>query len=298
MSLRFQKEDEVDEEVKHGRRTTLWEIVAFVLLVAALEGVSTWLHGDSVASYAKELGWLCAIGFLCWLVSPIYQEFRIRTKEIHGKVSAIEAAVNADAEQHAESLEPFDASEVMDKLTTIEGKLDAAETQLDFEVKWDYRVITVNTQYEIVGDGKLENSRPSNEIIQSRLEEMGADGWELVSFLPAMPTDSKFRGEYANPWVYQFVFKRRAIERSSGFETEWAGTRNTQHIPVDIATEEDMSKAVSVAIQETRATSFAHRGLVIKAARGHLKGKSFDEKELQSIVGQVDALQRAPDKGL
>ena len=74
--------------------------------------------------------------------------------------------------------------------------------------KWDYRVITINTQYEIVGDGKLENSRPSNEIIESCLEQMGADGWELVSFLPAMPTDSKFRGEYANPWIYHAVFKR------------------------------------------------------------------------------------------
>ncbi|SRR6266851_3525506 len=53
------------------------------------------------------------------------------------------------------------------------------------------------------------------------------------------------------------------------------------------ATSEDMSQAVVTAVQETRATTLDHMGMVIKTARGRLRGKRFEEKELQSLVRQV-----------
>jgi hypothetical protein len=40
---------------------------------------------------------------------------------------------------------------------------------------------------------------------------MGADGWELVSFLTAMPMPQKWKGnEFSNPWMYHAIFKRQA----------------------------------------------------------------------------------------
>jgi hypothetical protein len=83
---------------------------------------------------------------------------------------------------------------------------------------WQYRVITFNAEYETVADAVLREivandpkTSPveSNEIIQSRLEIMGRDGWELVSLLPAQPTAQNWRGiSAANPWMYHAVFKR------------------------------------------------------------------------------------------
>ena len=63
--------------------------------------------------------------------------------------------------------------------------------------KWEYSVITINTEYEVPFDGKIE-------------DRMGAAGWELATFLPAMPMPQKWKGnEFANPWMYHAVFKRR-----------------------------------------------------------------------------------------
>ena len=47
--------------------------------------------------------------------------------------------------------------------------------------RWEYSVITINTEYEVPFDGKITDSPESNVIIQAHLNEMGADGWELVA---------------------------------------------------------------------------------------------------------------------
>jgi hypothetical protein len=76
--------------------------------------------------------------------------------------------------------------------------------------KWEYRVITMNTEYEVPFEGDLKDSPPSDEIIQSHLNEMGEDGWELVAFLPALPMAQKWKGvESANLWMYHAIFKRQ-----------------------------------------------------------------------------------------
>ncbi len=115
MFLRFQKEDDVDREVKEeNRRTVPWMVLFYIGLVAGVFGLSDWLRSELPRSLWEELAGLFAIGFVCWLVVPVYEEFRIRTKEIYGKVSAIEEAVFNLKESHAELLE---------KLTAVEERL-------------------------------------------------------------------------------------------------------------------------------------------------------------------------------
>jgi hypothetical protein len=76
---------------------------------------------------------------------------------------------------------------------------------------WEYSVITINTEYEVPFGAKITDSPESAAIIESHLNEMGRGGWELVSFLPALPMAQKWKGvEFANPWMYHAVFKRQA----------------------------------------------------------------------------------------
>lgn len=76
--------------------------------------------------------------------------------------------------------------------------------------KWEYRVITMNTEYEVPFEGDLKDSPSSREIIESHLDEVGQDGWELVSFLPAPATHVADEHRFTNPWMYHAVFKRPA----------------------------------------------------------------------------------------
>lgn len=79
--------------------------------------------------------------------------------------------------------------------------------------KWDYRVITVNTEYEVPFGGKITDSAESNVIIEKHLNIMGKERWELVSFLPALPMAQKWKGvDFANPWMYHAIFKRPSEE--------------------------------------------------------------------------------------
>jgi hypothetical protein len=82
---------------------------------------------------------------------------------------------------------------------------------------WQYRVITLNTEYSVPWKGKIQDSPPSNEIIHECLEEMGEEGWELIATLPAMPTARNWNNDMANPWVHHFIFKRP--QRSNDDET-------------------------------------------------------------------------------
>ena len=113
MALRFQGNDEVDRQAKEERATGV--LVFLVVLLAVICGAVDWFSGKSLASYEEELAFYIGLGFLFWFLTPFYYEFRIRTKEIDGKVSAIEEAVTSAKEDRAELLE---------RLAAIEAKLD------------------------------------------------------------------------------------------------------------------------------------------------------------------------------
>ncbi len=115
VALRFQGErDEVDRAAKEERATGV--TVFWLLVLAVITGAADWFSGESLASYEKELAFYIGFGFVTWLAVPFYYEFRIRTKEIDGKVSAIEEAVNSSREAQEELLK---------RLTAIEKKLEA-----------------------------------------------------------------------------------------------------------------------------------------------------------------------------
>lgn len=72
-----------------------------------------------------------------------------------------------------------------------------------------YRVETINTEYVIDKDLSIDNSPSGAEIIWRRLNDCGDEGWEFVTFLPALPAQH-FKGDPPNPYVVHAIFKRKA----------------------------------------------------------------------------------------
>lgn len=72
---------------------------------------------------------------------------------------------------------------------------------------WEYLVLTINTEYEIDQSGEINHSPDGDQILQQRLSDCGAEGWELVGFLPAAARPH-FKGNPENPWLVWAVFKR------------------------------------------------------------------------------------------
>jgi len=119
--------DEIDKEVEEKKRASLMIdglIVGPIVVVcySVVFGLFDWFTGKILKLYGQEIGGMLAVllvaAFAGWILFPLYDEFRFRTKEIDGKVSAIEEAVNESKEGHAELLERLTAIE--EKLTEIQ----------------------------------------------------------------------------------------------------------------------------------------------------------------------------------
>jgi hypothetical protein len=102
MTLRFQKQDEIDWEVKRKEGASIWLICGIGLLLYLASKV---LPYGFWRPYAGPIAFLLMLWFLSRMVFHVYHEFRSRIKEIDGKVSAIEVAVIASKKDHAELLE-------------------------------------------------------------------------------------------------------------------------------------------------------------------------------------------------
>lgn len=111
MSLHFQKEDEVDREMKEAGITALWVCIIIFVLFAAIDGLFAWLGGSSLKAYGRDLGWLIVLILAASGAFGFYKEIRVRLREIDGKVSAIEEAVNAAKKERAGLLERLSAIE-------------------------------------------------------------------------------------------------------------------------------------------------------------------------------------------
>jgi len=74
-------------------------------------------------------------------------------------------------------------------------------------VAWEYLVEMINMEYEVDGEGEMVDSKSSDQILQSRLSELGGEGWELVAFVAGAPAPH-FKGHSQNPWVFNAVLKR------------------------------------------------------------------------------------------
>ena len=111
MALRFQNKDEVDHAVKDERSAALFSCLFLFVLIAVISGIGSWLSGGTVRAYEKDLAELFAVLLALWFVSPIYYEFRIRTKETHGTVTEIEKAMSVWNTSHEEVLKRLDGLE-------------------------------------------------------------------------------------------------------------------------------------------------------------------------------------------
>jgi hypothetical protein len=122
MTLRFQKDDEVDREVKATRRFPWWTFILVFALIGVVHGIDSWVTGRSLAKFGSDLGEALAFSLLLALaegfLAPFYKELRFRAKEIDGKVSAIEETVTALGRGLAE---------LREQLRAIQFKLDELE---------------------------------------------------------------------------------------------------------------------------------------------------------------------------
>jgi hypothetical protein len=129
MMLRYQNKDEVDQEVEAQTRSSaaFWLIMG--VLFAVLAGVWVlvkWLLGHPLSSHEVAI---VVIGSLSvpiislageYMIAPVYKEFRIRTKEIDGKLSAVESVINESKERN---------SELLERLAAIENRLDEIQNE-------------------------------------------------------------------------------------------------------------------------------------------------------------------------
>jgi hypothetical protein len=121
MPLRFQEDDEIDRRVTEVRKAAMWLIVGILVLAGVWYGLDEWMHGGSIMRYALELGGLVGACWLGWVLYPIYQEFRIRTKEIDGKLSAAEKALEQSNDRY---------NLLLDRLAAIERRLDEIQNAM------------------------------------------------------------------------------------------------------------------------------------------------------------------------
>jgi len=113
MKLRYQDKDEIDRLAKEERGTPI--LIFLVVFLALIDGVRAVLTGESLKSYGQGLALLLGFAFVYWVLSPLYYEFRIRTKETNGKTTAI-----------LELLEKID-ERLDERLNSIEEKLNIVE---------------------------------------------------------------------------------------------------------------------------------------------------------------------------
>lgn len=94
MALRFQEgSDEVDKEVRHERSIPLH--LSLFAMIAAVVGVGSWISGETMHSYLREMEFVGIFWAIVWWVAPIYSEYRLRSKEIYGTVTEISQAISA-----------------------------------------------------------------------------------------------------------------------------------------------------------------------------------------------------------
>jgi hypothetical protein len=69
--------------------------------------------------------------------------------------------------------------------------------------KWEYHVEKISTEDEPnqrQNESDVQYGRLAEELIWVCLRDLGTEGWELVSFLPAAPR--------INPFLFYAIFKR------------------------------------------------------------------------------------------
>jgi len=119
VALRFQdKDDEVDREVEESKQGLGCLVLGAVLFGAFYFAWDVFISGRSINWAYRDMGGFAVFVFVGVimerLVVPKYQEFRIRTKEILGRLTEIEKTV---------SMVKGDQKELLERLSAIDDEL-------------------------------------------------------------------------------------------------------------------------------------------------------------------------------
>ena len=121
MTLRYEGQDNAERAGEVSQEKFGCFLLLVIVLGVAAKGLC-WLSGGCSASHENLLNWIIGI-CVAWsaygFVQMSIEEINTRTKEIHGKVSAIETAMNESKVRDAELIESL-----MEKLTAIEERLE------------------------------------------------------------------------------------------------------------------------------------------------------------------------------
>ena len=82
--------------------------------------------------------------------------------------------------------------------------------------RWQYRVLILNTLHQPNTLEWADADDFGGGWIEKQLNEMGQDGWQLVTLVPARPADFTWKhplseaefAKEANPWIYHVIFKK------------------------------------------------------------------------------------------
>ena len=77
--------------------------------------------------------------------------------------------------------------------------------------RWEYIVETINTEYVPDKEGNIDNAPSGEQILSQSLNYNGAEGWEIVGFLPALPA-RHFKGSPPNPFLFYAIYKRLSAD--------------------------------------------------------------------------------------
>jgi hypothetical protein len=125
VALRFQdKGDDIDREVKQSRPGFGCALLLAIVFGAFFFACDVFISGKSIADASRRLGEfavvVAAVLALEWFVTPKYQEFRVRSKEILGTVTEIEEAVSEIRE---------DQEKLLERLRAVEEELRSLKCQ-------------------------------------------------------------------------------------------------------------------------------------------------------------------------
>jgi hypothetical protein len=133
-----------------------------------------------VSSMRQSLEW-AAVGYLENFkdtMNPAMQEYMENAKRDLIRESVRDGTISSEQQ----------ANEIMRKSVATETTIETPKVRIT-----SYRVETINTEYVIDKDDNIDNSPSGAEIIWRRLKECGDEGWEFVTFLPALPAQHFLR---------------------------------------------------------------------------------------------------------
>jgi hypothetical protein len=216
--MALHSQDEVDREVNAGKRISRWarwSLILFVLL-AVVFGMDAFLTGRSWSKYELVAG----VGLFTWflivsvdlLLASLYKEFRLRTSEISGKLSAIEKAVTDTLIVTRVSMHEYLAEQAAWKTTErLDGRTDD-EIETEYNPESHDLVVKGIKCVEVANDYERGNSVPQNQEL--------AEAW-FRKAVPWYELAAKKGDSYAQEKLGDFCSEGKGVRRDDAKAMYW-----------------------------------------------------------------------------